>query len=145
MRRQAGWTQRVVFVSTRGLLLLTLGCGPALPESRVVQTIDGREYRLLSVREVPQPDGSGLLRVDFEARAFRDRETSRREARGLLGPLADQVAGRKRVMVVANSERQDPWSPEREQLAFVFERADRKWEIVEESDPALAQSRSRPE
>ena len=140
MRPQAGWMRRVVSVSTRGLVLLALSCGPALPESRVVQTIDGREIRLLSVRDVRQRDGAALLRMDFEAHAFRDRDASRREAQALLGPLAGQLTGRNRVMVVANSERPDPWSEDRERLAFVFERADGKWAVVEEGDPTLAQA-----
>ena len=139
--RRSGWTQRVVLLPTRALLLVALACGPALPESRVVQTIDGREFLLLSIQEVPLHDGARLLRMDFEAHAYADRDASRREAHGLLGPLAAQLAGRKQVMVVANGPRTDPWSEERERFAFVFARADGKWELLDEGDPLVEQAK----
>jgi hypothetical protein len=138
MRPVPVWTRRVVSLSTRGLLLGAVGCGPALPEGQVLHTMDGREFRLLAVHEVAQPGGSALLRVDFAAGSFDDRERSRREARGILGPLAAQVGTRDRVLVVANGARATPWSSERAQLPFLLERAEGKWEIALEGDAALA-------
>jgi hypothetical protein len=118
---------------------LVLGCGPALPEHSVVSAIDGSEIRVLASHEVGLPGGARLLRVDFEASDFEDREASRKEARGLLGALGHLA--RRHVMLVANAPRRTPWSDDREQLAFLFERSEGRWRIVAEEAPTLAQAR----
>jgi hypothetical protein len=121
-------------------LWLVLGCGPALPDHGVVSALDGSEIRVLASHEVALPGDQRLLRVDFEARAFDDREASRKEARALLSALG-HLARRRHVLLVANGPRRTPWSDEREQLGFLFERSERKWRIVAEEAPALAQAR----
>ena len=141
MRRQAAGDRRALLTLALAAPLLALGCGPARPEHTTIASIDGREYRVLGSAEIAISGEQRLLRVDFEPRAFADREASRKEARGLLLPLQNSLVRRRHVLIVANAPRSDPWSDEREQLAFLFERIDKKWEIVAEETPALALAR----
>jgi hypothetical protein len=141
MRWHVVGNQRAVLLLARAPLLLGLCCGPAVPEHKVVQGLDGREYRLLSTQEVASQGGPRVLRIDFESGAFEDPERRRKEARALVVAFRNNLARRQHVMIVANSERSDPWSDQREQFAFLFARSDAKWEIVVEDEPALALSR----
>jgi hypothetical protein len=133
--------KRRAIASTLGLALLALCCGPALPEHEVVQALDGREYRVLALHEVPWRGETRLLRLDYETGAFDDLDATRREARALLFPLQNHLTRRSHVMIVANRERSDPWSDHREQRALLFERERGTWKIVAEDAPALVQSR----
>jgi hypothetical protein len=141
MRSRAfGW-RGAVLAPWLALGLALAGCGPALPDHQLVTGLDGRAYRVLGASDVKLRDGSLVLRVDFETKAFDDAEASRQEARALLFPFQNGLARRKHALLVANRELRSPWDDAREQRAFLFERTGGKWEIVAEDAPALALAR----